>query len=403
MMKSYDWIVIGGGITGATLSYELAKQGLSVLLLEQDKTLQNATRFSYGGLSYWLGTTDLTRQLCQEGITIHRQLSQELDAATQFRELDVILTILPEDDPHKVAQSYANCAIPPRLITVAEACEMEPLLNKDTIAGALTVSQGQISPESTTQAYYQAFTRLSGEREIAQVTGFLQENHRFVGVKTNQENYHSANIVVCAGGLSRQLLKLAEISISLYYTHGELVEILPNQRDRVSLKTITTQAVLKRLRMEGEASQIERDSLWDKPGNIVAPSILDAGAIQLPNGIIRFGQLSRVLSDPYAKVDSKESETQLRHQVGNILPTLAKLPGNWYECLVAFTRDRLPLIGKIEPYEGIHIFSGFSNPLVLVPALARRFAHVAIVGEKDDLIDKLSPSRFVKDKSTTHP
>jgi glycine/D-amino acid oxidase-like deaminating enzyme len=402
MMKSYDWIVIGGGITGATLSYELAKQGLSVLLLEQDKTLQNATRFSYGGLSYWLGTTDLTRQLCQEGITIHRQLSQELDAATQFRELDVILTILPEDDPHKVAQRYANCAIPPRLITVAEACEMEPLLNKDTIAGALTVSQGQISPESTTQAYYQAFTRLSGEREIAQVTGFLQENHRFVGVKTNQENYHSANIVVCAGGLSRQLLKLAEISISLYYTHGELVEILPNQRDRVSLKTIIMQAVLKRLIMEGEASQIERDSLWDKPGNIVAPSILDAGAIQLPNGIIRFGQLSRVLSDPYAKVDGKESETQLRHQVGNILPTLAKLPGNWYECLVAFTRDRLPLIGKIEPYEGIHIFSGFSNPLVLVPALARRFAHVAIT-EKDDLIEKLSPSRFVKDQSTTHP
>lgn len=397
MMKSYDWIVIGGGITGATLSYELAKQGLSVLLLEQDKTLQNATRFSYGGLSYWLATTDLTRALCQEGITIHRQLSQELDASTQFRELDVILTILPEDDPQKVAQSYASFAIPPRLITVAEACEREPLLNKDSIAGALSVSQGQICPESTTQAYYQTFTRLSGEIKIAQVTGFLQENNRFVGVKTNQANYHSANIVVCAGGLSRQLLKLAEIPIALYYTHAELVEILPTQRDRVSLKTIIMQAVLKRLRMEGEASQIARDSLWDKPGNIIAPSILDAGAIQLPDGRIRFGQLSRVLSDPYAKVDAQESETQLRQEVGNILPSLAQLPGTWYECLVAFTRDRLPLIGKIEPYEGIHIFSGFSNPLVLVPALARRFAHVAIA-QKDDLLEKLSPSRFVKEQ-----
>jgi len=50
-MKSYDWIVVGGGITGASLGYELAKKGFAVLLLERDPTLQNATRFSYGGLA----------------------------------------------------------------------------------------------------------------------------------------------------------------------------------------------------------------------------------------------------------------------------------------------------------------------------------------------------------------
>jgi Choline dehydrogenase and related flavoproteins len=35
-MKSYDWIVVGGGITGASLGYELAKKGFAVLLLERD-------------------------------------------------------------------------------------------------------------------------------------------------------------------------------------------------------------------------------------------------------------------------------------------------------------------------------------------------------------------------------
>ena len=34
-MKTYDWIVVGAGITGAALSYEFAKKGYGVLLLEQ--------------------------------------------------------------------------------------------------------------------------------------------------------------------------------------------------------------------------------------------------------------------------------------------------------------------------------------------------------------------------------
>jgi glycine/D-amino acid oxidase-like deaminating enzyme len=67
-MKTYDWIVIGAGITGAALSYELVKTGFSVLLLEKHKTPQNATRYSYGGLAFWSGTTELTRQLCDEGL-----------------------------------------------------------------------------------------------------------------------------------------------------------------------------------------------------------------------------------------------------------------------------------------------------------------------------------------------
>ncbi len=78
-MNTYDWIVVGGGITGAALSYELADIGFSVLLLEQHASLQGASRFSYGGLAYWAGTTPLMRQLCESGIERYRTLSTELD------------------------------------------------------------------------------------------------------------------------------------------------------------------------------------------------------------------------------------------------------------------------------------------------------------------------------------
>lgn len=389
-MKTYDWIVVGGGITGAALSYELARIGFCVLLLEQHATLQGATRYSYGGLAYWSGTTALTRQLCESGIARHRILSEELETDTQFRELDLLLTISADSDPEAAVASYAHFAIPPRLLSVAEACTLEPLLNGEAIAGALTVKHGHIQPEKTTQGYIQAFLRAGGVMQVAQVLGLLQTGERVIGVKTTTETYHSANVVICAGGFSRALLKSAGIPVRLYFTHAEVIETPPVD---VQLRTLVMPAQTKRFQLEAESSTAETDSLWDEPGHEPVLPILDAGAIWFLNGSLRLGQHSRVLTDPNAKIDSAESEAAIRASVGQVLPALENLPGTWCHCLVGFSSDRLPLIGAIPGVEGVHVFSGFSNPLVIVPPLAQRFANWA-AGQDDEIITQLSPSRF---------
>ncbi|MBE9227495.1 FAD-binding oxidoreductase [Phormidium sp. LEGE 05292] len=386
-MKTYDWIVVGGGITGAALSYELAKIGFSVLLLEKDVKPQNSTRYSYGGLAYWSGTTKLTRQLCAEGISRHRILSEELETDTEFRELDLILTIDTSEDPEKVATAYSQFAIPPKLLNSQEACEVEPLLNPDSISGALTVKHGHINPELTTQGYTQAMIRLGGKIQIAEVLGFLQEKQQIFGIKTANETYQSANVVVCAGGVSRSLLKAAEINIRLFFTHAELIEIAPVD---LRLRTLVMPAQLKRFQLEAEASKSEVEHLWEQPETEIVPYILDPGAIQFQDGRIIIGQISRTLSDRHARINANTSETALRTQVGKILPKLANLPGKWHHCLVGFSHNRLPVIGAIPNFTGIHIFSGFSNPLVLIPPLAKRFAK-AQIGE-DSIINQLKLS-----------
>ncbi|MEH1818861.1 MAG: FAD-binding oxidoreductase [Nostoc sp.] len=377
-MKTYDWIVVGGGITGAALAYELAKTGFSVLLLEQYSTPQNATRYSYGGLAYWSGSTPLTRLLCEEAIARYHILDQELGADIQFRELDLLLTISADNDPETTAASYNHFAIPPRLLSVQEACELEPLLNREAISGALTVKHGHIHPEKTAQAYIQAFERAGGEMQISQVLQVLQD-----GVKTTTATFHSANVVICAGGLSRQLLKSAGIPIKLYFTHAEIIETPPVD---VKLRTLIMPANLQRFQLEAESTQV--DALWDELGNELVPPILDAGAIQFQDGSIRIGQISRAIADPHAKVNSEVSEKWLRRSVGEILPALENLPGTWHHCLVAFGSNQLPLIGAIPGFESIHIFSGFSNPLVLIPPLAKRFANFA-TGQEDEIITQM--------------
>ncbi|MEH1848881.1 MAG: FAD-binding oxidoreductase [Nostoc sp.] len=388
-MKTYDWIVVGGGITGAALAYELAKTGFSVLLLEQYSTPQNATRYSYGGLAYWSGTTTLTRQLCEDAMSTtgyayarYHILSQELDADIEFRELDLLLTISAASDPEATAASYNHCAIPPRLLSVQEACELEPLLNREAISGALTVKHGHIHPQKTAQAYIQAFERAGGEMQITQVLQVLQD-----GVKTTTATFHSANVVICAGGLSRQLLKTAGIPIKLYFTHAEIIETPPVD---VQLRTLVMPANVQRFQLEAKSTQV--DELWNQPGNEPVPPILDAGAIQFQDGSFRIGQISRVLTDPHGKVNSEVSEKWLRRSIKQILPALENLPGTWYHCLVAFNSDRLALIGAIPGFDGVHVFAGFSNPLVIVPPLAKRFANFA-AGKEDEIITQLSLHR----------
>ncbi|MDJ0556569.1 MAG: FAD-binding oxidoreductase [Microcoleaceae cyanobacterium MO_207.B10] len=385
-MKSYDWIVVGGGITGAALSYELAKKGFAVLLLEKYPTLQGATRYSYAGLPYWSGTTDLTNQLFQEGKAHHHYLSEELEADTQFRELNLLLTISPEDNLEKIVASFSHFKIIPRLINVEEACEMEPLLNKNVIAGALTVNHGHVSPEATTLAYRQAFSRIGGQIEIAEVTGLVKGE-----VYTTNKTYHAGNIVICAGGISRHLLKSSGIPTRVYFTHAEMLETPPVE---LSLHTVVMPALQQRFQCEAATSTIELEKMWDEPGHEFVPFSLDGGAVQFKNRSIRIGQISRVLTDPYAQVDPIQSETAMRVKIGKVLPALENLPATWHHCLVAYSPDDLPLIGAIPHQEGINIFSGFSGPFALVPPLAKRFANY-VAGENDEIIQQLSPSRFI--------
>ena len=387
-MKTYDWIIIGGGITGAALAYELKKIGFSVLLLEQYEISQNATRYSYGGISFWSGKTPVTQQLSIEGITRHRILSQELNADTQFRELDLLMTIPVDINPETMAKFYQDVVIPPRLISIQEACELEPLLNPQVISGALTVKHGHIHPEKTTQAYIQAMVNLGGEIQFGEFIELVTTpTKKCTGVKTKTTTFNSDNVVICAGGISRKLLKSMGIATKIYFTHAEIIEIPSTD---MQLHSLVSPANLQRYELEAESTQIEE--LWDNSDYEIVPPILDGGVVQFLDSSLRLGQISRVLTNPQAEINSAASEKWLRESMTKILPSLGNLPGTWHHCLVAFTQDKLPLIGAISEFSGLHIFSGFSSPFLFVPPLAVRFANF-VSGQEDEIIKQMSPDR----------
>ena len=371
-MRTYDWIVIGGGITGSALSYELAKQNFKVLLLEKDPDFSNATRYSYGGLAYWSGTDELSRKLCQEGIEIHRNLSEELGTSTEFRDIDLMLTINADDDPETIKNNYQKFEIQPQLLTPQEACQIEPLLNPQAISGVLKLPHGHIHPQKTNEAYQQAFMRLGGEIRYEKVTQLLSQDELIKGVITTQEKYYSQNTVCCAGGFSRYLLKKAGITINICFTHAQVILTPPVE---VNLRTLIMPAVLKRLELEETLGKSDVKSGWNHPTSNLLAEVIEPGAIQFQDGHFCLGQISQICTDPLAEINLQKGEYIIRQGVGKILPSLENLPGKLHHCLVAFSPDSNFLVGKIRGLSGLYLFSGFTSTLVFAPPLARHFVN----------------------------
>lgn len=386
-MTTYDWIVIGGGITGSALAYELSQKSLKVLLLEKDYQAHNATVYSYGGLPYWSGTTPLTRQLGQQGIELYRNLSAELAGDIAFQELDLLLTVESQDNPVEIARNFQQFAIQPEILNSQEACQLEPLLNHNAIAGILKLPYGQVNAQKTALAYQQALLRNGGIIEYEQVTDFVRHQEEIQGVVTAKNTYHSANTVVCAGGLTHFLLKAAGIKSKTYFTHAQVIKTAPVEE--LKLNVIVMPAVQHRFALEATAKQLEQQSAWDDPQNKIRKSILDAGAVQLCDDSFYLGQISAIVTNPYYTLDSAIAEQQIRQQIAQILPSLAQIPGTCHHCLVAFNTESIATIGNLKNFRGIYLFSGFTSTMIFAPVLARHFANW-VSGAENSIIEQIN-------------
>ena len=391
-MQTFDWIVVGNGLTGAALSYELARQGHTVLLLEKSISPTSATRFSYGGVPFWSGSSDLLRQLCREGRDRYQAIPEETGVSPEFRELDLLLTVDLDQDPQKLAERYAAVAMPPTPISAQEAVALEPQLNPDAIAGALTVRHGHVNPMLLVKAYNQGLQKLGGQIVIATVTGLVRIGDRITGVSTPTQAYAAGNVAIAAGGLTRELLKTSGVKVPVYFTHAEIVETPPLESQ---FRALIMPADLTRSAIESAATGDDSDDIWDEAGHEIRPPFLDAGFIQFLDGTVRIGQISRIDTTLEPALDAQASEQKIRAGIAPLIPALAEVPGQWRACRVAFSQDGLPLAGAVPGVVGAYVFSGFTSPFALVPASAVHFAESVTTGHSP-LMSQLSPQRLMK-------
>ncbi|WP_069791761.1 NAD(P)/FAD-dependent oxidoreductase [Cyanobacterium sp. IPPAS B-1200] len=377
---NYDVIVVGAGLTGSALAYELAKKGQKVLLVEKNLNFSNGTVYSYGGIAYWCGTDDRTISLCQEGIKIQRGLSDELDYDTQYRDLDLLFTIPHDKNPEQVRTNYQNFWIQPELLSVEDSCGLEPLLNREAISGCLRFPHGHVNPHKLIIGYQIAFKRLGGEIREELVVDLEKKGSRTVGIKTSKNSYFAPEIILCAGAFCRSLLRDVGVSLPIYFTHAQLIKTKPTD---IKLRCLIMPSTTARFLMEEDVTALAKDTLWENPNDELQGEVLEPGAIQFLDGSLCLGQISQIRTNTSAPVDARASEDKIRGAIAHYLPALGTLEGQWHNCQVAFSKNVPFQVGRVEQIEGLSVFSGFTSPFVFVPTLAQKFAHFLATDEGD--------------------
>ena len=92
MKKKADVVVIGGGVNGCAITYNLAKKGLDVALIEKNYLSSGATGCCGAGIRQQWSTKENV-ELAIKSVKIFEKLSEELKEDIEFRQGGYLIII----------------------------------------------------------------------------------------------------------------------------------------------------------------------------------------------------------------------------------------------------------------------------------------------------------------------
>ena len=210
-MKSWDAIIIGGGIIGLSLAIELRKQRMSVLVVERGEPGREASHAAAGML---VGdSTEIPpplRSLAAASARMYpefvHELEDESDVKIDFREQGTILIssrgAFPEGAIPVTSEHLRS--IEPGL-TIAGGRGRAPLRGSET-THAVLLSERSVDPRTLMTAAVKAARHRGADiASGSEVNGLLIESGRVAGIKTDKTSYSSAIAVNCAGAWAGQI------------------------------------------------------------------------------------------------------------------------------------------------------------------------------------------------------
>ena len=213
-------VIIGGGIVGCSVAYHLGKMGLTdVLLLERGKLTSGST-WHAAGLVGQLRTSANITQLLGYSVALYDQLEQETGLATGWKRNGGLRLACNQErwtEVKRQATTATSFGLEMHLLTPKEAEQLWPMMQVDDVVGAAFLpTDGQASPSDITMSLAKG-ARMGGVTiaEGVTVTGIEVGNGRVRAVITDKARIACDKLVICAGQWSRELGRMAGVSIPL--------------------------------------------------------------------------------------------------------------------------------------------------------------------------------------------
>lgn len=227
----YDFVIVGGGVVGASIAYYLSRYDNSLLLIESGKDVSLGASKANSAIihaGYDPKTGTLKAQLNVKGASLYKDLCQKLNVP--FKEQATLVVAKSEEEKKSLnillKRGEANGVVGGVILEGEELKKKEPLL-KDNINSAYYVPSAVASPYELTIALI----------EVAQENGMiLNLNSQVIGIEENQdqsltlkvqhgkelEEIQARYIINCAGAGSAEIASyLGDESFKINLVRGE--------------------------------------------------------------------------------------------------------------------------------------------------------------------------------------
>jgi len=217
-------VVVGGGVTGLSAAWWLARSGADVLVLDKGVVGWEASGRNGGGASHYHSP------LFHEEQRLWPLMDELLGYPTEYRRERVIFALTESDLAayHGMAAEgrrlgYSVTDLDPRQVR-----ELVPMASEANLGGVHLRYGGHANPQRTVQAYAWALQDLGGR--IAQHTpasAIVHAGGRVVGVETPAGRIGCEALVIAAGPGTGFLLESVGVRLPLGYGRAEMIVTEP--------------------------------------------------------------------------------------------------------------------------------------------------------------------------------
>ena len=384
----YDVIIIGGGIIGSSVAWQLSRRKKKVLVVERKDVCSGSAGATDGVVGYHTKKPGLQLDLAVQSIEMFRTLNRDLETNVEYGLEAGGMQPVEDKDQWDMLEAMASeqrkSGVDIRMITAEEACSIEPNLNPDIYGALWSPTGGKVNPLAMTFGFARAAKRLGAvyltETEVTQI---LTEGGRAVGVNTTAGEFRADCIVDAAGAWAGQVAALAGIDLPIKPRKGQL---------------LITEPIGPFLRATVQCAMY--NVIKFRPETIKDPTVLKIGASlsieqQESGGLIIGG--TREFADFEEENTFEAVETMVKRAV-RFFPALKDV--SIIRCFSGFrpyTPDGLSMMGEVRTLPGFYMAAGHEGDgIALSPVTGRLMAELIAEGKTSYDITPFSPNRFLK-------
>lgn len=377
MASSWDAVIIGAGVNGCAIAYNLAKRGVRVLVLDKTDVCAQASGQNGGGVRQ-SARDPRELPLAMLSVKLFSTLAEELEQDVEYVQAgNLRLCSTPEQETAmraSVERQRADCELDVRYVNQGELYALNPYLADMVLGASYCPTDGHANPLLTTYAFARGARKHGAELRTGETVAQIRLSRGSVSaVVTDRMVYPTAMVINAAGIGGRMVANMVGLDFPMTPVFTEV--LVTEAREPLFPQMIGTAA------SDFYGHQTTHGSfVWG--GFVGYETFLHDGyhgGTRRPN---------------YPEVASAICRTVLRYFPGLGGMNVVRTWGG----LIAQVADKIPVLGPVAEVPGYFSATGFSgHGFGIAPAVGRVIAQAA-VGETPEVdLSAFAAERFHSD------